>query len=152
MVGWHHRINDHDLGQTPGVGDGQGGLECCCPWGLKELDTTEQLSPRRETFWLLVLWASESREETGVSTVQDADGFQTCGLTLPCTEPHFPNLEPFLSYFSERSCFCGVGMGCHLATPGGRGEQVVHIFHRLSISPIFCHLTLSLGVCAAPNS
>ena len=43
MVGWHHRINDHDLGQTPGVGDGQGGLECCCPWGLKELDTTEQL-------------------------------------------------------------------------------------------------------------
>ena len=43
MVGWHHRINDHDLGQTPGVGDGQGGLECCCPWGLKELDTTERL-------------------------------------------------------------------------------------------------------------
>ena len=29
---------------TPGVGDGQGGLECCSSWGLKESDTTEQLN------------------------------------------------------------------------------------------------------------
>ena len=28
----------------PGVGDGQGGLECCGSWGHKELDTTEQLN------------------------------------------------------------------------------------------------------------
>ena len=27
-----------------GVGDGQGGLACCGPWGHQELDTTEQLS------------------------------------------------------------------------------------------------------------
>ena len=27
--------------QTPGVGDGQGGLACCDPWGRKELDMTE---------------------------------------------------------------------------------------------------------------
>ena len=27
-----------------GVGDGQGGLACCSPWGHKELDMTEQLS------------------------------------------------------------------------------------------------------------
>ena len=30
--------------QAPGVGDGQGGLECCSPWSHKELDTTEQLN------------------------------------------------------------------------------------------------------------
>ena len=30
--------------QAPGVGDGQGGLACCSPWGRKELDTTEQLN------------------------------------------------------------------------------------------------------------
>ena len=24
-----------------GVGDGQGGLACCSPWGCKELDTTQ---------------------------------------------------------------------------------------------------------------
>ena len=27
-----------------GVGDGQGSLVCCRPWGHKELDTTEQLN------------------------------------------------------------------------------------------------------------
>ena len=29
---------------TLGVGDGQRSLECCSPWGRKELDTTEQLN------------------------------------------------------------------------------------------------------------
>ena len=41
MVGWHHRLNGHEFEWTPGVGDGQGGLACCSPWGHKELDTTE---------------------------------------------------------------------------------------------------------------
>ena len=43
MVGWHHRLNGHGFGWTPGVGDGQGGLACCGSWGCKESDTTEQL-------------------------------------------------------------------------------------------------------------
>ena len=43
MVGWHHRLNGHGFGWTPGVGDGQGGLACCSSWGHKESDTTEQL-------------------------------------------------------------------------------------------------------------
>ena len=41
MVGWHHRLNGLGVGWTLGVGDGQGGLGCCSPWYLKELDTTE---------------------------------------------------------------------------------------------------------------
>ena len=44
MVGWHHRLNGHGFGWTPGVGDGQGGLECYGLWGHKELDTTERLN------------------------------------------------------------------------------------------------------------
>ena len=44
MVGWHHRLNGHRFGWTPGVGDGQGGLACCSPWGRKELDTIEWLN------------------------------------------------------------------------------------------------------------
>ena len=44
MVGLHHRLDGHELGQAPGVGDGHGGLACCSPWGPKELDTTEQLN------------------------------------------------------------------------------------------------------------
>ena len=42
-VGWHHRLDGHEFGWTPGFGDGQGGLECCGEWGHKESDTTEQL-------------------------------------------------------------------------------------------------------------
>ena len=41
MAGWHHRLNGHEFEWTPGVGDGQGGLGCCGPWGHKELDTIE---------------------------------------------------------------------------------------------------------------
>ena len=44
MVGWHHQLNGHGFGWTLGVGDGQGGLECCSSWGHKESDTTEQLN------------------------------------------------------------------------------------------------------------
>ena len=35
MVGWHHQLNGHEFEQAPGVGDGQGGLVCCRPWGRK---------------------------------------------------------------------------------------------------------------------
>ena len=44
MVGWHHRLNGHGFGWTPGVGDGQGGLVCCDSWGRKESDMTEWLN------------------------------------------------------------------------------------------------------------
>ena len=40
VAGQHHRCNEHELGQTPGDGGGQGGLECCSPWGCKESDMT----------------------------------------------------------------------------------------------------------------
>ena len=42
MVGWHHQLNGDECEQSPGVGDGQGGLACYnSTWGSKELDTTE---------------------------------------------------------------------------------------------------------------
>ena len=44
MVVWHHWLHGHELEQAPGVGDGQGSLECCSPWGCKESDTTERLN------------------------------------------------------------------------------------------------------------
>ena len=43
MVGWHHQLDGHEFEQAPGVGDGQGSLACCSPWGHKELDMTKQL-------------------------------------------------------------------------------------------------------------
>ena len=47
MVGWHHRLNGDEFEQALGVGDGQGGLACCSPWGRKELDTTELNCPNQ---------------------------------------------------------------------------------------------------------
>ena len=44
MVGWHHWLNGHEFEQAPGVGDGQGGLVCCSPWGRKKSDMNERLN------------------------------------------------------------------------------------------------------------
>ena len=44
MVGWHHWRDGHEFELAPRVGDGQGSLACCNPWGCKELDTTERLN------------------------------------------------------------------------------------------------------------
>ena len=44
VVGWHHRLNGHELEQAPGDGEGQGSLACCSPWGHKESNTTEWLN------------------------------------------------------------------------------------------------------------
>ena len=49
MVGWH-QLDGLEFEQALEVGDGQGGLACCSPWGHKETDTTEQLS-RTEASW-----------------------------------------------------------------------------------------------------
>ena len=40
MVGWHHWLDGHEFEGVPGVGDGQGSLACCSPWGCKESDMT----------------------------------------------------------------------------------------------------------------
>ena len=55
MVGCHHWLDGHEFEQALGVGDGQGGLACCSPWGRKESDTTEWLNwtgVERELFQL----------------------------------------------------------------------------------------------------
>ena len=44
MVGWHHQLNGHEFEQALGVGEGQGSLVCCSPWGHKASDMTEQLT------------------------------------------------------------------------------------------------------------
>ena len=48
MVGWHHRLHGHEFEKALRVGDGQGSLACCSPWGhrvrqdwVTELNWTE---------------------------------------------------------------------------------------------------------------
>ena len=44
IVGWHHQLDWHEFEKTAGVGNGQGSLVCCSPWGCKKSDTTERLN------------------------------------------------------------------------------------------------------------
>ena len=52
----HHQCNGHELEQTLGDSEGQGGLVCCSPWGHKELETTGQLNNSSIIFGSLILF------------------------------------------------------------------------------------------------
>ena len=54
MVGWHHLLNRPEFEQALGVGDGQGSLACCSPWGGKESDMTERLKNSNCFYFYLV--------------------------------------------------------------------------------------------------
>ena len=51
MVGWYHRLDGHKFEQAPVVGDGQGSLVCCSPWGVEKSQI------------LLSDWTTQSEEE-----------------------------------------------------------------------------------------
>ena len=52
MVEWHHHLHGHEFKQAPGVGEGQGSLEYCSPWGQA---------------WLIMVrhdWATEQQQRS----------------------------------------------------------------------------------------
>ena len=55
VVGWRHRLDAYEFEQAPGVGDGQGGLACCGPWGHRELDMTWPLNNKSNNMLLKTL-------------------------------------------------------------------------------------------------
>ena len=62
MVGSHHRLDGPEFEQALGVGDGQGSLACCSPWGCKELDMTNwtELNIFQKSFLIKDLFQSNS--------------------------------------------------------------------------------------------
>ena len=55
MVGWHHRLNEHEFGWSQGVGDQQGSLVCCSPWGCRvRHDGATELN------WMFILWTGNA--------------------------------------------------------------------------------------------
>ena len=69
MVGWHHRHNGHRIGWTLGVGDGQGGMACCRPWGCKELDATEWLKWNSMYYFILCITSLNISCKVWISTI-----------------------------------------------------------------------------------
>ena len=56
MVGWHHQLNGQEFEQAPGDGEGQGILVWCSPWGHIELDMTERLTERLNSYCIPVTY------------------------------------------------------------------------------------------------
>ena len=71
MAGWHHWLDGHESEWTLGVGDGQGGLACCDPWGRKESDMTERL------IWSDLIWSSFPSTVVEKTAIYPLNGFGT---------------------------------------------------------------------------
>ena len=93
MAGWHHWLNGHEFESTLGVGDGQGGLACCSPWGCKELDMTERLN-RTELIATCKKW---KRARISVKKVYKK--------YLPYSRPIFHPCYEVMTYFSSWNFF-----------------------------------------------
>ena len=76
MVESHHRLNGLEFKQVPGVGDGQGGLACCSPWGCKEMDTTERLK------WTDLTWKCHCLREADSCHLSSRNGHLLGCLSL----------------------------------------------------------------------
>ena len=127
MAGWHHWLNGHGFGWILGVGDGQGGLECCNSWGHKELDTTEWLNWTELNWMSYVLVASLERvhqREIFWRTKLSEDAFSsfvfewqfTCVLNSR-VKVIFPQNFEGLTQVSAGSCYKGKPETVVIPTP-----------------------------------
>ena len=85
IVGWHHWLDRHEFEQAPGVGDGQGSLACCSPWGCKESNSTERLNWTEETMG----WRRECMERCLQTLL-----LETWGVWLWCGINNLTSLFP----------------------------------------------------------
>ena len=135
MVGWHHQLDEHGFGWTPGVGDGQGGPACCSSWGCKELDMTEWLK------WIEIYIFLNFYNVVLVSAIQQCKSAIIIHMPPPSLVSFpFPS-HPFRSSQSAR-----LGSLCYTAT-----SHHVSILHLMLLSP-FAPLSLSTTVSPSPFS
>ena len=86
MVGWHHRINGREFGQTLGISERQGSLACCSLWDSKESDMTGRLNisaplPARITSWACC-WQAGSFRDPGCKA-KEVTPTRDSQVTLP---------------------------------------------------------------------
>jgi len=87
MVWWHQRLHGHEFEQAPGVGDRQGSLLCCSPWGHKELDTTERVHWKREKVEEVTNFTFLGSKSTA-NSVADMKLKDVCSLQGKLTDLH----------------------------------------------------------------
>ena len=124
QVGWHHQLNGHEFEQAPGVGDRQGSMVCCSPWGHRLSDMTKRLNWQA---WLLPrCGSSQTRDRIDVpcigkqiQSLNHQPSFLTSltrlGVTGPYLPPqlHFTFLVPvILPHFNSLTAGCFSLWGC----------------------------------------
>ena len=90
MAGWHHRLNGREFEQAQGVGNGQGSLVCCSPWGHKESDVTERLNNNKDPLHVLIkkeIHFSSNLLPNGETCVPQAKGEVSVEDTKKNTRP-----------------------------------------------------------------
>ena len=74
MVGCNHRFNGHELEQSLGDSEGQGGLACCHPWGLRESDMTERVNNSNKRLKIKISKSlADGRDKMMVIQIRDLD-------------------------------------------------------------------------------
>jgi len=96
MVGWHHWLDGQEFELAPGVGDRQGSLVCCSPWGHKESDMTEWLNWTESVDSAFIrgeiILVSSLKEDAGLSWSKRNKGRETIS---PCfLEVRYNFLQP----------------------------------------------------------
>ena len=98
LVGWHHRLNGHELEQTLRDSEGQASLAGCSLWGHKELDTIEGLknnNSKASTPCALILLGLQldacdgfsNRQCLSISCDPDAQAAKATALCPPSRSP-----------------------------------------------------------------
>ena len=128
MVGSHHWLDGHEFEQAPGIGDGQGGLACCSPWGHKKLDTSERMN-----WYLYVGFLSGSDGEESACSVGDLGSIAGLGR-FPGEGNGYP-----LQYSCQKN---SMDRGVSQATVHGVTESWTQLSDFETESPYLALLTL----------
>ena len=83
-------LHGHELEQTPGDGEEQGGLACHSPWGREESDTMEQLNNNNKRCYILKMIQF---------TLLFCFSFRKHGFGLKCNKKNKPNFMHYLESF-----------------------------------------------------
>ena len=101
MVGWHHWLNGHGFGWTPGVGYGQGALVFCGSYGHKESNMTKRLNWTELALFLQIFLNLIRRTNSSKQILMKMEICQPeCGTVKRyCSKDYYWNPFP-VNYFS----------------------------------------------------
>ena len=130
MVGWHQWLNGHEFEQVLGVGEGQGSLVCCSPWGRKESYTTEQLNLAEVKAAVTITWYFYQFSRSVMCDCLRPNGLKYTRLPCPSPTPRTCSNSCPLSWWCHPTISsCGVPFSSRLLSFPALGSfPIGHFF------------------------